>query len=112
MQVLSLIAELEARLDFDEDLPDMDAQRLQSQVRGSIHRLFVHNVASKVCMCVHTALAEYANQWNFHACFLAHGTEVLYSRGIRRSHICCARTALCEIILLTHAVSQLPWAGT
>ena len=31
-QVLALIAELEARLDFDEDLPTMDAQRLQGQV--------------------------------------------------------------------------------
>ena len=31
--MLDLIAELEARLDFDEDLPDMDTQRLRSQVR-------------------------------------------------------------------------------
>jgi len=38
LQVLSLIAELEARLDFDEDLPDMDAKRLQNQVRKHILR--------------------------------------------------------------------------
>lgn len=32
--VLALLAELEARLDFDEDLPAMDEQRLRDAVTG------------------------------------------------------------------------------
>jgi tRNA U34 5-carboxymethylaminomethyl modifying GTPase MnmE/TrmE len=31
---VELLAELEARLDFDEDLPQLDQQRLQQQVGG------------------------------------------------------------------------------
>jgi hypothetical protein len=47
-QVLALIAELEARLDFDEDLPEMDAHRLQGQVCvGVCVRMCV-----RVCMCM------------------------------------------------------------
>jgi hypothetical protein len=48
--VLSIITELEARLDFDEDLPPLDVEQLKQDIAGEGPVLQVNTGSSKPCV--------------------------------------------------------------